>query len=58
MQHKESPWHRMVAYMFVAGRTTVEIARATGRTLDEVRHLCDQQWFQRACDGIKEQNAV
>lgn len=42
----EQPWHRMAAFMLLAGRTNSEIGMAAQRTIGEVTHLRQQRWFQ------------
>lgn len=43
----EQPWHRMAAYMLLAGRTNSEIAAAAERTAVQVCVLRGQRWFQQ-----------
>lgn len=43
----EQPWHRMAAYMILAGRTNSEIAMAANVTPQTVSHLRAQRWFQQ-----------
>lgn len=42
----EQPWHRMAAFMLLAGRTNSEIAMAGNVTTQEVTVLRSQRWFQ------------
>lgn len=42
----EQPWHRMAAFMLLAGRTNSEIAMAAGVKANTVTHLRAQRWFQ------------
>ena len=42
----EKAWHRMAAYMLLAGRTNSEIALGAGVTPGEVSILRAQRWFQ------------
>lgn len=42
----EQPWHRMAAFMLLAGRTNSEIAAAAQVTPALVSHLRSQRWFQ------------
>lgn len=42
----EQPWHRMAAYMLLAGRTSSEIAMAAGVTASYVSMVRSQRWFQ------------
>lgn len=42
----EQPWHRMAAYMLLAGRTNSEIAMAAGVIPQTVCILRAQRWFQ------------
>lgn len=42
----EQPWHRMAAFMLLAGRTNSEIAMAAGVVPSTVSHLRAQRWFQ------------
>ena len=42
----EQPWHRMAAYMLLAGRTNSEIAMAANVHSPEVSTLRAQRWFQ------------
>lgn len=42
----EQPWHRMAAYMLVAGRTNSEIALAAGVTPQTICTVRAQRWFQ------------
>lgn len=42
----EQPWHRMAAFMLLAGRTNSEIAMAAGITPQTVCNLRAQRWFQ------------
>lgn len=48
----EKPWHRMAAYMLIAGRTNSEIAIAAGVMPGEVALLKSQRWFQELCATI------
>jgi hypothetical protein len=43
----EQPWHRMAAYMLLAGRTNSEIAMAAGVVPTTVSLLRAQRWFQQ-----------
>lgn len=43
----EQPWHRMAAYMLLAGRTNSEIAMAAERSTAQVTVLRGQKWFQQ-----------
>lgn len=43
---KEQAWHKMAAYMLLAGRTNSEIAIAAGVTPQTVSILRGQRWFQ------------
>lgn len=43
---KEQPWHRMAAFMLLAGRTNSEIAMAASVTAIAVSTLRGQRWFQ------------
>lgn len=45
-QKNELQWHRMAAYMLLAGRTNSEVAIAAGVAECTVRHLRAQRWFQ------------
>lgn len=42
----EQPWHRMAAFMLLAGRTNSEIAMAASVSADSVGNLRAQRWFQ------------
>lgn len=42
----EQPWHRMAAFMLLAGRTNSEIAAAASVGPATVSHLRAQRWFQ------------
>lgn len=42
----EQPWHRMAAFMLLAGRTNSEIALAANVTPIAVAHIRAQRWFQ------------
>ena len=42
----EQPWHRMAAFMLLAGRTNSEIGAAAGVTPTTVSVLRSQRWFQ------------
>lgn len=42
----EQVWHRMAAYMLLAGRTNSEIAIAAGVHVNVVSHIRCQRWFQ------------
>lgn len=42
----EKPWHRMAAFMLLAGRTNSEIAMAADVTAPCVSHIRAQRWFQ------------
>lgn len=42
----EQPWHRMAAYMLLAGRSNVEISKAADVTPAQVTFLRAQRWFQ------------
>lgn len=42
----EKAWHRMAAYMLLAGRTNSEIGAAAGVTPNHVSQLRAQRWFQ------------
>lgn len=42
----EQPWHRMAAFMLLAGRTNSEIALAAGVVPATVSQLRAQKWFQ------------
>jgi hypothetical protein len=42
----EQPWHRMAAYMLLAGRTNSEVAMAASVTPQHVSQLRGQRWFQ------------
>lgn len=48
----EQPWHRMAAFMLIAGRTNSEIALAAGVKPGEVGLLKQQRWFQELCATI------
>lgn len=48
----EQPWHRMAAFMLIAGRTNSEIAIAAGVTPGEISLLKQQRWFQELCATI------
>lgn len=43
---KEMPWHRMAAFMLLAGRTNSEIALGAGVTVAQVSNVRAQRWFQ------------
>lgn len=49
---RELPWHRMAAYMLVAGRTNSEIAAGAGVDVCNVTHLRAERWFQELCATI------
>jgi hypothetical protein len=51
-QKNEQVWHRMAAFMLVAGRTNSEIAMAAGVTPGEISLLKQQRWFQELCATI------
>lgn len=42
----EQPWHRMAAFMLLAGRTNSEIGLAANVEATTVSHLRSQRWFQ------------
>lgn len=42
----EQPWHRIAAYMLLAGKTNKEIAQAAGCSSIAVSVLRSQRWFQ------------
>lgn len=42
----EQPWHRMAAFMLLAGRTSSEIAAAAGVAPQTVSNLRGLRWFQ------------
>lgn len=42
----EQPWHRMAAFMLLAGRTNSEIAMSANVGVMEVSILRSQRWFQ------------
>lgn len=42
----EQPWHRMAAYMLLAGRTNSEIAMAADVCAQQICVLRAQRWFQ------------
>lgn len=42
----EQPWHRMAAFMLLAGRTNSEIGMAAGVTAQQVSFVRAQRWFQ------------
>lgn len=42
----EQAWHRMAAFMLLAGRTNAEIAMSAGKSVEEVSILRAQRWFQ------------
>lgn len=42
----EKPWHRMAAYMMLAGRTNQEIAESAQVSKQTVQLLRNQRWFQ------------
>jgi hypothetical protein len=48
----EQVWHRMAAFMLIAGRTNSEIAMAAGVQPGEVAILKQQRWFQELCATI------
>jgi len=48
----EQAWHRMAAYMLLAGRTNSEIALAANCSIVEVSQLRSQQWFQQLLGTI------
>lgn len=41
----EQPWHRMAAFMILAGRTNSEIALGAQRSVEEIKILRAQRWF-------------
>lgn len=43
----EQPWHRMAAFMLLAGRTNSEIAMSAGVIPQTVSNLRTQLWFQQ-----------
>lgn len=45
-RQNEQPWHRMAAFMLLAGRTNSEIALAAGVTPGTVSHIRGNRWFQ------------
>lgn len=48
----EQPWHRLAAFMIVAGRTNSEVAIAAGVSPYTVTNLRQQKWFQELCASI------
>lgn len=45
-RYQEKPWHRMAAFMLLAGRTNSEIAMAASVVPGTVSTLRAQRWFQ------------
>jgi len=45
-QLKEMPWHRMAAYLLLAGRSNEQVADAAGVTAQAVSNLKSNVWFQ------------
>lgn len=43
---REKPWHRMAAMLIIANRTNREIAEAAQVSVEAVRFLRAQRWFQ------------
>lgn len=52
----EKVWHRMAAYMIVAGRTDSEIGGSAGVKPGEVAILKQQRWFQELLATIANQD--